>query len=91
MHQPNSLTEPKINDAVKKCLLDLQIKNDQGEHFLRMIEGLIHRLILELETEDPDPYDLMPTQDYLTSLVNLHAYISTLAYPDGDRFDPPFC
>lgn len=84
--------EPKINDAVKKCLLDLQVKNDQGEHFLKMIEGLIHRLILEMDTEDPDPYDFMTTQGYLTSLVNLHTYICVLAYPDADRFDPPaFC
>ena len=81
--------EPKINDDIKAILLSLQVKNDRGEHFLRMIEGLIHRIIIEMDNDAPDPYNYMPAQEYLTSLVGLHSIIRTLAYPDGDRFDPP--
>ena len=79
--------EPKINEAVREILSILQVKNDQGEHFLRMLEGLIHRLITSMEDEDPDPYGFMDTAGYLVSLNNLHRFLSILAYPDDDRFD----
>ena len=83
--------EPKINDEIKAILLSLQVKNDRGEHFLQMIQGLIHRIIIEMDNDAPDPYNYMSAQEYLKSLVGLHSIIGTLAYPDGDRFDPPAC
>lgn len=81
--------EPKITEAIKKTLADLQVENDMADCLRRTINALIHRLVLSLNYCRPK--ELAASENALAGLVQLHDIIGVLAdMPDDIERLPDF-